>query len=853
VTFWKDTFRRRGKADAVGALRERLEQFRELVNKNNQVLELIADAGEKLGGEYIFDIQYLRTLARELESAVHGVISSLNAITGNRYPKLLDNLETISADIQAALESREIAPKTSLAVPFKQVDEELSHAVGEKMARLAEISNKGLCRVPDGFVVSAYACQRFLEAADIEPNVREWFDSGEPIDEALLASRSAQLQDRIRRTDLPKDIVRAIRRAVASLRKRSSCSSLAIRSSALGEDGELSFAGQYRTLLGVAPNRVPAAYKEVVASLYSFGVMKYRRSGGLHPARGLMAVGCHCMVDVRAAGVLYTLDPSEPQKDVLVVSAAFGLGKTVVDGGGAVDRFEISRHPPHRVVSRSVVRKEEMYVVAPEHGIQKVAIAASEHGAPTVTEPELKELAATALHIENYMKCVQDIEWAVDSEGRLFILQTRPLRIDTPRAPANLGATELMSKYPVLMRNQGEVACRGIGSGRVHIVTDDDDFDTLPDDVVLVARSSTPRLASAMVRASAVITDVGTATGHLAAIARELRVPTVLDTGIATQVLCDAGEVTVDAEENVVYGGRVDELLHYQLLRSSAYAESAEFRLLRRMLKSIAPLNLSDPQSRNFAPERCETYHDIIRFAHEKAVERLTEGYWMRPSQGSPYVRRLDLEIPLDLIVIDLGDGLRAQEASRTVKIEDVASTPLLALLDGLTTEGVWATGPAEMDLDGFMSSATRSLAFTSPLAAKPEQNLAIVSGQYLNLSLKLGYHFNIVDCYLTETRNDNFIYFRFAGGVTGLDRRSRRAVVLKSILEKHDFVVEGKADLVIARIKKVSFETMTDRLEMIGRLIGFTRQLDIFLRDDGLVEKCIECFLRGEYNVFSR
>jgi len=354
-----------------------------------------------------------------------------------------------------------------------------------------------------------------------------------------------------------------------------------------------------------------------------------------------------------------------------------------------------------------------------------------------------------------------------------------------------------------------------------------------------------------MLRASAVLTDVGTTTGHLAAIAREFRVPTILDTEIATQVLSDAGEVTVDAEENVVFGGRVDELIHYQILRSSSYSETAEFRLLRRMLKSIAPLNLNDPQSPSFVPEKCQTYHDIIRFAHEKAVEQLTEGYWVRPSKGSSTVRRLELEIPLDLILIDLGGGLRIREDTRTAKIEDVTSAPLLALLEGLTTEGVWATGAADMDLDGFLSSATRSVSLTTPLATRPEQNLAIVSAQYLNLSLKLGYHFNIVDCYLTQTRNDNFIYFRFAGGVTGIDRRSRRATLLKRILEKHDFIVEGKGDLVIGRIKKVSFETMVERLEMIGRLIGFTRQLDIHLKSDGLVERCVERFLRGEYSAF--
>jgi pyruvate,water dikinase len=142
------------------------------------------------------------------------------------------------------------------------------------------------------------------------------------------------------------------------------------------------------------------------------------------------------------------------------------------------------------------------------------------------------------------------------------------------------------------------------------------------------------------------------------------------------------------------------------------------------------------------------------------------------------------------------------------------------------------------------MSSATRSTPLTGPAAARPEPNLAIVSDRYLHLSLRLGYHFNIVDTYLTETRNDNYVHFRFAGGVTELARRSRRAALLKAILERYDFAVEGTGDLVIGRIKGVSATTMVARLRMLGRLIGFTRQLDIFLRDDTLVERYLEDFL---------
>ena len=179
--------------------------------------------------------------------------------------------------------------------------------------------------------------------------------------------------------------------------------------------------------------------------------------------------------------------------------------------------------------------------------------------------------------------------------------------------------------------------------------------------------------------------------------------------------------------------------------------------------------------------------------------------------------------------------------------MDAVSSAPLSAVLAGLTAEGVWATEPADMDLDGFMASATRSLALTGPLPMMPEQNLAIVSAEYLNLNLKLGYHFNIVDAYLSERRNDNYIYFRFAGGVTEPARRARRASLLKAILSNHDFVVEGKGDLVIGRIKKINREIMEKRLAMVGRLIGFTRQLDIFLRDDSLVTQCLARFMERE------
>ncbi len=847
---WSKILRRRSEADLVEGLRQKLDRFRDLVDNNNRVLELMAEAGEMLGGEYIFDSQCLKTLAADLRDAVQKVVLDLDAITGGGHPRLTDAARRIQAEVQAVAESRIVVQRADYVIPIDRTDEDLTDVVGAKMARLGAVRKWLGCRVPEGFVVSTYACQRFLEKSGVDRNVEEWFDRVEPLEDSELAEKSAKLRAKVLGARLPRDVARAIESSVQQLVRSSNPPSLAVRSSALGEDSELSFAGQFHTVLGADPSTVLEAYKTVVASLFTTEVMKYRQSHGLHPARGLMAVGCLSMIRAKAGGVIYTLDPAEPGRDVLVASVTPGLAKTVVEGSGAADRFDMAREPPHAVVSRHVARKQRVYEVSEKGSVRQVGLAPSEQERASIGDSELQDLASMALRIEKHLKCAADIEWVLSEAGQLVILQARPLRIESQEPSAQRDLSEVANRHRVLLRHRGTVACRGIGSGRVHVVEDENAIGDVPRDAVVVARTSSPTLAAAIVGASAVITDVGTTTGHLATIAREFRVPAIVDAEGATQILKDAGEVTVDAEENAVYEGRVPELLRHQLIRSSSPKDTREFGTLRRMLRKIAPLNLRDPTSSNFSADNCATYHDIIRFAHEKAVQELAEGYSVRPSGSTQYVRRLQLPVPLDLLVIDLGGALRAVEGTRTMTPDCVVSRPLRALVDGLLTDGVWTTEPVAMDRQAFMASATRSAPLTGPAALRPEQNLAIVSTEYLNLNLRLGYHFNIVDCYVSDKRSENYIYFRFVGGVTELARRSRRADLLKKILEKHGFVVECSGDLVVGRLRKATLETMVAQLTMIGRLIGFTRQLDVFLNSEQVVERYVNGFLEGRYDL---
>ncbi len=847
-SLWRRLFPRQEGATTADTLRRRLDDLRHLVDENNRVLELIARAGEMLGGEYIFDRNTLVALASDLEDATREVVFDLNAITGGRYPQLADAVRRVSSAVEAELEQRVFVPEAELVIPLTEVGEELADAVGEKMARLGALQRLDDCSTPLGFVVSAHACQRLLAEAGaiaLAERVDAAWAAASATERAAFAS---DLRRRVLEAPLPRDLARALRRGLAALRRRGADGGLAVRSSALGEDGEMSFAGQYETVLGVAPDGVENAVRQVVASLYAPGVMSYRAEAGLHPARAAMAVGVLAMVPARASGVAYTLDPVSPDTERMVVAAACGLGRAVVEGATPVDRFEVAREAPHAVLSRRLAHKQAMDVVTRRGGVERRGVPEEERGQPAVSDEELGRVAAVALSIERYMKSAQDVEWAIDDDGRLFILQTRPLRLGVRSPAAHRDLAEATSRHRVLLEGRGLVACRGIAAGPVRLVMGGGDLDALPRNAVIVARTSSPRLAAAVARAAAVITDIGTTTGHLAAITREFRIPAIVDAGNATELLAGVGEVTVDTEENVVYEGRVDELIDYQLLREASFVDAPEFRLLRRMLKRIAPLYLRDPRGSEFFPQYCRTYHDIIRFAHEKAMEELAEGSRLSPRPGNPHVRRLELPVPLDLIVVDLGGGLTGSAVDRVVRLDQVRSRPLQVLAEGLTTEGVWATGPADMDLQGFMSSLTRSQALTDQLALRPELNVAVVTRDYLNLNLRLGYHFNIIDCVLGPDRSHNSIYFRFAGGVTELTRRSRRSRVLRGILEAYDFVVEGEGDLVVARVKKLPNAAMTERLLMLGRLIGFTRQLDILLRDDDIVDECVESFLDGRY-----
>jgi pyruvate,water dikinase len=820
-------------------------RFRDLLDANNRALELIADMGDKLSGDYIFDKVYIINTYQELADKVYKAIYNLNMIAANKYMQLYDVFESLYPELKAYLEGRTGVFGEKFIFNLKDLDKSLGNVVGNKAAPLGEIRNRAQLNTPDGFAITTIGYKHFLEQngllEKIESLLRFWEKQGEESTEKI----SKEIQSLFKAAEVPSDLKKAIEKAVVGFNRHRRNAFFAVRSSTVEEDSDHSFAGQFETILNVPGEAIIEAYKEVIASVFSPSALIYAQKRGYLPQQILMGVLCLEMVPTKVSGVIYTIDPNDLKAEAALINANWGLGKTVVDGSASLDRYKVLKTPPYKIIEQNVSAKKKMLVSRPQGGVEEV-LAPSQG---CLTEEQINKLMEVSLAIERYFKQPQDIEWSFDNQDNLYILQARSLRRLAQREETHIDLSFLRDKYHVILAKRGVVAERGIGAGPVYQVQTDEDLIKFPQGAVLVARRTSPRLGRVMHKVSAIVTDIGSPTGHIASLARESRVPTIVDAGVATQVLKPGMNITVDAGENIVYEGIVKELLNFYLLKEPIFEDSYEYRLLRRILNKVAPLNLTNPESADFRPEKCKTFHDIIRFAHEKAVAELIDFHMDKTVWRGVPAKKLKTKIPLDLVIIDLGGGLVAAAQEKTeIEPKEIKSLPMSALWEGLSAPGVWRTEPMPIDFRAMMSSMTRtSQALNSP-PRYSGYNLVVVSREYINLSLRLGYHFNMVDAYLSDNMLDNYIYFRFLGGVTDINRRTRRAQLLAQILEKYDFRVDIKGDLVVSRIREVSKLDMQERLKMIGRLIGFTRQLDVMMHSDKAVEHHVKIFLKGNY-----
>ncbi len=843
-----DFFRRKKRPPAETGedfFKKKYQSFKSLLDANNEALELMSRLETVAAGDFVFDRQFIRSKSEAILELCKKIIDELNALGDNRYTALIPVYERIKSRIMQELAEAPPPVRRAWTLPLSQVDRRLLAEVGGKNANLGEIRNRLQLPTPEGFVVTAEAYRQVLAENDLAPLLERMFGELDPENLADLTEKSRFLREKLGQARIPLRLSEEVNRCYEELTKAlGRPPRLALRSSGLYEDQEYSFAGQFLTKLNVSLSEFFPAYLEILASQWSPTALVYLSQRGLVRRELAMSVGCLAMVPARASGVLFTEDPAGGREGVMVVEAAWGLGPTVVEGTLIPDRYLLSKEG--ELLEQHISPKPFRLGAAPlDEGLITEAVPDSESRQPALTPEELLLLGRYGRRLEQYFGEPQDIEFAVDQDGKVFILQSRPLTVAWPRQP--VPSPEPLREHEVLI-DHGTAACLGVAAGPAFVVERDEDLARFPPGAVLVARYTSARYGSIIHKAAALVVDIGSATSHLAILAREFKIPALVDTEKATQVLHTGQEITVDADHHRVYQGRVAELLKAGTQRETRLTETPLYTALRRVMRWITPLNLTDPKLTDFTPEACRTLHDLTRFAHQMGIAEMFElGEQARRQEA--YMVRLKTPIPLNLYLIDLGGGLREGLRSSYVSPEDILSVPMRALWRGISHPEVSWAGPISIDMKGLYSVVSRSLA-----APTPEQadfwlrTLAIISRNYMNYSSRLGYHFATIDAYVSEVRNDNYISFRFKGGAADEYRRGLRARFLGAILEKLDFVTEITGDLVVARLGKYPQPLMEEKLDMLGRLMACARQRDMVMGDAKIVDWYIQAFLEGNY-----
>jgi pyruvate,water dikinase len=832
----------------------RYQAFRRLLSANNSALDIMTDLESAALGHRHFGMHFVRSRVTGATAKVFSIVENLLFLAPGKYLGLRDAMRSIQENIQAELSLRQTTRRKDLILELDHITARNIDDVGGKMANLGELRNALQVPVPDGFAITAQAYMTFMQHSGLwdeinclvlghpmashfaagtaqAPDPEEEPQTDQPI---ALLEMCAKIRGMILAADLPPELENAILGAYDRLCEREGPNvRVALRSSALGEDSAgASFAGQHRSLLNLDRDSLVDGYKEIVASKYSAHAMTYRYMLGIRDDDVLMCVGCLGMVTSQAGGVAYTANPLNGEGTQVRITSAWGVAKGVVDGTATTDEFVVEKEPRPRIVQRKVPRKESSLVCSAAEGVCRVSVDPELCEQPTLSDSQIVDLATMAVRIEKHYGSPQDIEWAYSPEGRLVLLQTRPLEVRQGQS-----ASELLPGVTPLVHD-GQSASAGTAHGVVHIVRKDVDILVLPDNAILVCVEAAPKWAAVLNRCQGVITEQGSVAGHLANVAREFKVPALFGVSSATGILEAGQEITLDADNCAVYAGLQEALLDRKPQRPNMMEGSPVFQTLQRVNRNIIPLNLLDPDGIDFTPANCKTLHDITRFCHEKSVQEMFS--FGRDHNFSPRSsKQLKTIVPMQWWIINLEDGFANDPGDKMIPLDKITSVPMLALWRGIVAYP-WE-GPPCIDCKGFMSvlfqSATNRNLEPAMASQFSERNYFMISKHFCNLQSRFGYHFTSVEALAGPRPRENYIRFQFKGGAADHQRKVRRAKFVGEILDEFNFRTRVREDALFARLDDCDQEFIENHLEILGHILIHTRQLDMIMNREDVVQ----------------
>jgi len=437
-------------------------------------------------------------------------------------------------------------------------------SVGGKNASLGEmvraLTPKGI-KIPDGFALTAEAYRLFLSSGNLSPLVQSTLSGLDTRDLAALQNASAHLRNALCTAPLPPHLEDAVLAAYRQLQgNHSEPPAVAVRSSATAEDlPEASFAGQQESFLNVqGAHALLDACRRCFASLFTERAISYRAERGIDTLHCALSVGVQRMVrsDLAGSGVMFTLDTESGFRGVVLITATFGLGESLVQGAVTPDEYRVFKttlrtgHSP--ILQKHTGSKASKLVYDPQRPghLLSVPVPEEDRTRLVLNDNEILTLSRWACTVEDHYSELHghptpmDIEWAKDGiTGEIFLLQARPETVESRRRPDVLERFTLKGRGPVLATGQ-RVGTR-IASGRARVIADASAIGSFQKGEVLVTVKTDPDWQPILRDAAAVVTDTGGRTCHAAIVSRELGVPAVVGTGNATHTIPDGSMVTV--------------------------------------------------------------------------------------------------------------------------------------------------------------------------------------------------------------------------------------------------------------------------------------------------------------------
>lgn len=446
---------------------------------------------------------------------------------------------------------------------FSEMNKDSGPVAGGKGANLSEIYNAKV-NVPPGFVVTAQAYDYFISHAGIKEKMKSIIDKIEYENTDQLTESAKQIRELIISAKMPKEMeedivesygllddtnVKNVKGTVLEILKSNEPIFVAVRSSATTEDlAEASFAGQQETFLNVKGNQQLLTYvKKCFASLFTARATYYRNKQGFDHLKASLAVVVQKMVDSDKSGVMFSKDPTNRSTDV-IIEAVFGLGEGIVSGEITPDHYVVS--PDLEILETTVVEKK-IAITRDSAGQNKLVKLTPEKSSQRVLKDhEIKRLAEIALRLEDHYKKPQDIEFAIEGD-EIYVVQTRPVTTIGKR----IEQKEL--KGEIILEGLG--ASPGVASGTVKIIKDLADLGKIVVGDILVTTMTNPDMVVSMQKCDAIVTDEGGLTAHAAIVSREMGIPAVVGTRLATSKLKDGDVITVDGTSGKVYKGQIAE------------------------------------------------------------------------------------------------------------------------------------------------------------------------------------------------------------------------------------------------------------------------------------------------------